>query len=115
MLSKIKTIPLSRIKHNKEEEWIKRRREICLKCEYNTLNGGILKGYRFFLATFSSLFSKLMGREKEDILGECSVCGCSIYYKSESFEDCVKGKWETQQDGSLKLEVFKGRKKQKIY
>ena len=110
MLSKIKTILLSRIKHNKEEQWIERRREICLKCEHNTLNGGSLIGYRFFLATFSSLFSKIMGRAKEDVLGECSACGCSIFYKSESLEDCVKGKWEALENGSLKLDVFAERK-----
>ena len=114
ILNKIKTILLSRIKHNKEEQWIERRREICLKCEHNTLNGGSLIGYRFFLATFSSLFSKLMGRAKEDTMGECGLCGCSIFYKTESLEDCVKGKWETLSDGSIQLNVFKERK-QKIY
>ena len=110
MLSKIKTILLSRIKHNKEEEWVVRRLNTCLECNYNTLNGGSLKGYRFFLAIISSAYSKLMGRAKEDVLGECSACGCSIFYKSESLEDCVKGKWETLENGSLKLDVFKERK-----
>ena len=111
ILNKIKTILLSRIKHNKEEQWIERRREICLKCEHNTLNGGSLIGYRFFLATFSSLFSKLMGRAKEDVLGECGLCGCSIFYKSaEKEENCLAGKWETLSDGSLKLDVFAERK-----
>ena len=111
ILNKIKTILLSRIKHNKEEEWIERRREICLKCEHNTLNGGNLKGYRFFLATSSSLFSKLMGRAKEDILNECSLCGCSIFFKSaEKDENCIAGKWETLSDGSIKLDVLTERK-----
>ena len=114
ILNKIKTILLSRIKHNKEEEWIQKRRLTCLECNYNTLNGGSLKGYRFFLAIISSAYSKLMGRAKEDVLGECSACGCSIFYKSESLEDCVKGKWETLSDGSIQLNVFKERK-QKIY
>lgn len=110
MIKKIKTILLSRIKHNKEEEWIQKRRLTCLECNYNTLNGGSLKGYRFFLAIISSSYSKLMGRAKEDVLGECSACGCSIFYKSESLEDCVKGKWETLEDGSLKLDIFAERK-----
>ena len=110
MLSKIKTILLSRIKHNKEEEWVIRRLNTCLECDYNTLNGGSLKGYRFFLAIISSAYSKLMGRAKEDVLGECSACGCSIFYKSESLEDCVKGKWEALENGSLKLDVFAERK-----
>ena len=110
ILNKIKTILLSRIKHNKEEEWIQKRRLTCLECNYNTLNGGSLKGYRFFLAIISSSYSKLMGRAKEDVLGECSACGCSIFYKSESLEDCVKGKWEALENGSLKLDVFAERK-----
>lgn len=110
ILNKIKTILLSRIKHNKEEEWIQKRRLTCLECKYNTLNGGSLKGYRFFLAIISSAYSKLMGRAKEDVLGECSACGCSIFYKSESLEDCVKGKWEALENGSLKLDVFAERK-----
>ena len=114
ILNKIKTILLSRIKHNKEEEWILDRRRICSECDYNTLNGGSLKGYRYFLAIASYQYSKLMGREKEDILGECSACGCSIYYKSESLEDCVKGKWKTLEDGSIKLDII-GERKQKIY
>ena len=113
ILNKIKTILLSRIKHNKEEQWIERRREICLKCEHNTLNGGSLIGYRFFLATFSSLFSKLMGRAKEDVLGECGLCGCSIFYKSEdkgSQCEHKPTKWESLSDGSIKLDVFTERK-----
>ena len=115
MLSKIKTILLSRIKHNKEEEWIQKRRLTCLECNYNTLNGGSLKGYRFFLAIISSAYSKLMRRAKEDVLNECSLCGCSIFYKSaEKEENCLAGKWEILEDGSIKLNVFKERK-QKIY
>lgn len=109
MLSKIKTILLSRVNNNKEEEWIRRRRGICFECNYNTLNGGILKGYRFFLAILSTAFSYIMGRSKVDILGECSACGCSIYYKSESSETCVKGKWETLEDGSMNLNVLQQR------
>jgi hypothetical protein len=117
ILNKIKTILLSRIKHNKEEEWVKRRVVTCLECNYNTLNGGSLKGYRFFLVMLSSLYSKLMGRSKEDVYGNCSACSmCSIYFKAfEPDEMCIKNKWERLEDGSLKLEVFKERKKQKVY
>ena len=56
-----------------------------------------------------------MGRAKEDVLGECGLCGCSIFYKSaEKEENCLAGKWEILEDGSIKLNVFKERK-QKIY
>ena len=102
---------LSRIKHNKEEQWIQKRRLTCLECNYNTLNGGSLKGYRFFLAIISSAYSKLMGRAKEDILGECGLCGCSLFYKSEDKgSKCDANKWETLDDGALKLDVFAERK-----
>lgn len=112
ILNKIKTILLSRIKHNKEEQWVKRRIETCLECNYNTLNGGSLKGYRFFLATLSSLYSRLMGRAKDDIYGNCTACeACSIYFKAfEKDENCILGRWETLQDGSIKLNIFAERK-----
>ena len=112
ILNKLKIILLSRVKHNKEEQWVKRRIATCLECNYNTLNGGSLKGYRFFLATLSSLYSQLMGRAKEDIYGNCSACSmCSIYFKAfESDENCIKGKWKTLGDGSIKLDIFSERK-----
>ena len=113
MLSKIKTILLSRIKHNKEEEWVQKRRLTCLECNYNTLNGGSLKGYRFFLAISSYAYSYLMGRIKEDILGICSICGFCVFYKSEdkgSQCEHKPTKWESLSDGSIKLDVFTERK-----
>ena len=112
MLNKIKTILLSRIKHNKEEEWVVRRLNTCLECNYNTLNGGILKGYRFFLANLSVLYSKLMGRSKEDVYGNCTACeACSVYFKAfEKLETCKKNRWEILEDGSIKLDVFTERK-----
>ena len=111
MLSKIKTILLSRVKHNKEEKWVTERITTCLECKFNTLNGGSLKGYRFFLAISSYAYSYLMGRIKEDILGICSICGCSIFYKSEDDgSQCDANKWEVLEDGSIKLGVFEKRK-----
>lgn len=118
ILNKIKTILLSRIKYNKEEEWVVRRLNTCLECNYNTLNGGILKGYRFFLANLSVLYSKLMGRSKEDgTMGYCNICGCDNFWKASSEEEqCSDNppRWKRLEDGSIKLDVFKERK-QKIY
>lgn len=112
MLNKIRIILLSRVKHNKEEEWVKRRIATCLECNYNTLNGGSLKGYRFFLAMLSSLYSKIMGRSKEDIYGNCTACeACSIYFKAfEKSEVCKKNKWEVLEDNSVRLDIKKQRK-----
>jgi len=113
ILNKLKMILLSRVKHNKEEQWVKKRITTCLECNYNTLNGGNLKGYRFFLATLSSLYSKLMGRAKEDIYGNCTACeACSIYFKAfEKDEDCIMGKWENLNNKNLiKLNIREQRK-----
>lgn len=96
MLSKLKTIILSRFKNNKEEIWIKKRREICLECKHNSLIGGTPNMYKFFLATLSSFYSWLVGKSKEDSLGNCTACdSCSIYYKTlELDETCPKHKWK---------------------
>lgn len=113
MIQKIKTILLSRVKHNKEEEWIRIRRKTCLGCKFNTLNGGSLKGYRFFLAISSYAYSYLMGRIKEDILGICSICGCSIFYKSEGIGNLCEHtppKWEILEDGTMNLNIIQQRK-----
>lgn len=112
MLNKIRTILLSRIKHNKEEEWIIKRTKTCLECEHNTLNGGILKGYRFFLTTLSVFYSWLMGRSKEEgTLGYCNLCGCDNFFKTaEKFEKCLANKWEILEDNSIRLDIKKQRK-----
>ncbi len=98
MIKKIKTIILSRFKNNKEEEWVKERRSICLGCNYNSLYDSGLRNHNFFLAmTFalSRFYSWLCGKSEEDVLGECTICGCSIFYKSEEdSEICGADKWE---------------------
>lgn len=118
MLSKIKTILLSRIKHNKEEEWVIRRLNTCLECDYNTLNGGSLKGYRFFLANLSVLYSKIMGRSKEDgTMGYCNICGCDNFWKASSEEEqCSDSppRWKSQEDGSIRLNIRDAKKKRKM-
>lgn len=112
MIKKLKTIFLSRIKNNKEEKWIQERLNTCLECKFNTLNGGSLKGYRFFLANLSALYSWIMGRSKEDTYGICTACeACSVYFKaSEKLETCRKNKWKTLEDGSIKLNIREQRK-----
>lgn len=90
MLSKIKTIILSRFKKNKEENWVNKRRETCSGCEYNSINSGTKSKYKFFLATLSYFFSLITFRAKEDNLGNCTACSsCSIYFKTlEKEETC---------------------------
>jgi len=113
MLSKIRTIILSRIKrNNSEEKWVEARRKICLGCEYNSLNVSSLNGYTFFLTTASRFYSFITGNRSVDILGECLACeSCSIYYKSaEKNENCKKNRWEVLEDNSVRLNIRNGRK-----
>lgn len=111
MLSKIKTILLSRTKKNNNEDWVDDRRRICLDCEHNSLNTNSPQGYKFFLATLSYAYSYIMGRAKEDILGNCFACeACSIYFKSESDEDCPENKWEKRENGTIILNIREQRK-----
>ncbi len=45
---------------------------------------------KFLSDTLSWCFGKL----KVDNLGNCSECGCSVYYKSREIEEkCPKNKW----------------------
>jgi hypothetical protein len=96
MIQKIKTILLSRVKTTEEKDWILKRRETCLSCKHNTLNGSALSWYKFFLATLSSLYSYLMNKSNLDVLGNCTACqACSIYFKTaEEEEICPKNMWE---------------------
>lgn len=112
MLNKIRTIFLSRVKTVKKEDWEVKRTKICLECEHNTLNGGILKGYIFFLTTLSVFYSWIMGRLKDEgSLGYCNLCGCDNFFKiSEKEERCVANKWETLEDNSVRLNIRKQRK-----
>lgn len=119
LIHKLKIIIFSRFKkENQQQDWRKKRRETCLGCEYNTLNSGTLVGYRFFLATLSLLFSRITGNKDKDNLGECSICGCSVFYKSlESENDCAHkpSKWEKVDKNTIKLSVREERLKHKQF
>lgn len=99
ILKKIKTILLSRIKDNKEEQWIRDRQMICLRCENNSINSSRFSVYRFFLTTLSTLLSFFTGRLKEEgSIGYCNICGCDNYFKTSiEEEECSDNpiKWES--------------------
>ena len=43
----------------------------------------------------SDFYSWICGKKEEDNLGNCTYCGCSIFYASgEEFERCKLGKWD---------------------
>lgn len=113
MIDKIKKIILSRLKDNKEE-WVRDRRMICLRCENNSINTSRFSVYRFFLTTLSTLLSFLTRRLKEEgSVGYCNICGCDNYHKTlEASEQCSNNppKWESLEDGSVKLDIFAERK-----
>ena len=113
MIDKIKKIILSRLKDNKEK-WVRDRRMICLRCENNSINSSRFNSYRFFLTTLSTLLSFLTGRLKEEgSVGYCNICGCDNYFKTLTEEEkCSDNppRWETLENGTLKLEIFAERK-----
>ena len=94
MIKKLITIIKSRFIKPKESEEVKRRREICSGCEYNSNNLRKLSTYKSFLTSLSNFYSYITGNKDDDVLGVCSACLCSIYFKSQFMEeDCVKGRW----------------------
>lgn len=94
MLSRLKTIIFSRIKKPKEDEEVLRKRSICKKCEFNSINVDNIPFNKLLLKKLSDFYSLLTGKKDEDSLGNCTDCGCSIFYKSaEDSEFCPKNKW----------------------
>ncbi len=98
MWRKIKTIIKSRLTKPKEDKEVLRKRKICKCCKYNSLNLEHVPLNKLFLQKMSNLYSWIMGKSDEDVLGECFGCkSCSIYFKilmSDEGEDCPKGYWD---------------------
>ncbi len=95
MIKKIITIIKSRLIKPKEDKEIKRRREICSGCCYNSNNSRSLSNYKLFLASLSNFYSWLTDNSEEDVLGNCLKCSsCSIFYKTMMKEEnCPDNKW----------------------
>lgn len=85
----------SRFKKPKKDKEIERLREICKGCNYNTKNLNHISLDKKIIIFFSDLYSYITGNKEEDNLSNCSICGCSIYYKTQEyqFEECPKGYW----------------------
>lgn len=95
MLKKIKTIVLSRFKKENQEEWVEVRRKICKVCPYNSKNQAKVKFKKRVLIYLSDFYSFITGNKERDNLGNCTLCGCSLFYKTdEKFESCEAGKWD---------------------
>ena len=103
-MKKIWTIIKSRFTKPKESKEIKRRREICLGCEYNSNNISKLSTYKSFLASLSTFYSWITGNKDEDTLGNCTACeSCSVYYKTSYEKDCPHPKGDKWKRVNIKL------------
>lgn len=86
-LAKLWRIILSRFKKEKEEQWIKERREACLNCQYNSLNSPHKSLKNKILKNLSDFYTWITFSNIED-RGECE-CGCPITLKTaEKEEEC---------------------------
>lgn len=95
MLKKIKIILLSRLKKPKEDKEVLRKRSICKSCEFNSINMEKLPFKKLIIKKLSDFYSFIAGKSEEDNLGVCSLCLCSLYYKTlEDSEECLKGYWK---------------------
>lgn len=90
MLRKIITILKSRFKQQQEDEWVKKRRETCFSCIYNSKNTQSYTLTHKFLTALSNFYTRLTGKFEEiGSLGYCTICHCDLYYKTnEQDEDC---------------------------
>ena len=97
-LRKIQTIVNSR-KEVPVEPWVLERRKICHGCEYNSKNFFKVplkqKIYRFL----SNLLTLVMTGKKNKSDDECTVCYCTLYYKTKTeVENCehpLGDKWKS--------------------
>lgn len=97
---KLLVIIKSRFKKEEEDDEVKRLRGICKFCEFNTKNLEHIQWNKKVLITISDVYSWLAGKKKEDNLGNCSICTCSVYYKTQEnlWEDCPKGYWHNNKN-----------------
>lgn len=87
-LIKLKTIVFSRAqKKPNAGSFVEKRREICKTCPLNTKNLEKVSLKISIIKLFSDLYSYLTGNKKVDVLGSCSVCGCSIFYMTQQKEE----------------------------
>lgn len=95
-IKKLILILKSRFTKPKTDKEIERKRAICSGCEFNSNNLSKPSVYKLFLILLSDFYSWITGNKKEDNLGNCNICTCSIFYSTiyESEEHCPKGKWK---------------------
>lgn len=91
--SKIVRILRSRFKEVGDDEVFNHRKNKCLYCKHNSKNGGKVTWLGRILIFLSNFYTAVTLSKSED-LGNCTACGCDVFYKSkEKDEDCPKGYW----------------------
>ena len=85
---------LSRFKKTKTNPEVERKREICRTCPFNSKNSSKKTLKISLIQKLSKLYSILTNRAEEDDLGECDLCGCSLFYKTlNEYEECPDERW----------------------
>jgi len=96
---KLIRIIISRWKKHQENILVEKKREVCSKCEYNSLNVEFIPKRKSLLIKLSAFYSFICGKSDLDILGNCLACeSCSVYYKTEDEEHCphpTGDKWKS--------------------
>lgn len=87
----------SRLKKGEDNE-TKRLRAICKNCKFNSKNTEKVPIKKRILIFLSDTLSWIMARKEEDNLGNCSICTCSVFFKTQEnlWEDCPKGYWKSK-------------------
>jgi hypothetical protein len=95
IVHKLLVIIKSRFKKDTQDKEVLRLRSVCKVCEFNTKNLEYVPWKKRVLIAVSDVYSWLAGKKKEDNLFNCSICTCSIYYKTQEYEweSCPKYKW----------------------
>lgn len=93
---KIWTILASRFRKEREEDWVKERREVCKLCEFNSLNSKDFTTKQKVLKFLSDLYTKITFSHYIE-LGTC-ICGCSIYFLTREKDSVCTAKEEYGDD-----------------
>lgn len=86
----------SRFIKESDEDWIRKRREVCRVCEFNSFNRN---SWTFKQKTYKYLsdFYTWLTRANNEDLGEC-ICGCNIFYLTKIAESACTAKEEYGDD-----------------
>jgi hypothetical protein len=85
----------SRFTKDEKTQETERKKAICKKCEFNSLNADEIIFDKKLLKWLSDLLSRVTGNKDKDVLGNCLGCAsCSVYYKILVGDLCPKNKWK---------------------